>query len=203
MYILFKTTNMLNGREWWGVHATDDMFFGTRDAIDPHIGDGMEISRDLRRQGRHTFHVEAIQAFADREEAYKHCKRHIDSASNKSYHTKPFNQALSDTHKGNTYRLGAIHTPESIERIRVVTTGENNPMYGKKHSPETLEKLVEHRKKVRWVHNPKKNTEKQVDLSVEDMPKGFQLGRLPKKKSPTVKVDTITSQSTTPETEKQ
>lgn len=43
--------------------------------------------------------------------------------------------------KGNAYREGKLHSEESKKKISEAITGNKNPFYGKKHSPETIAKL--------------------------------------------------------------
>jgi group I intron endonuclease len=49
----------------------------------------------------------------------------------------------SSVMKGNKYATGLVHTEEHKEKLRLMYSGEGNPLYGKKHSEETKKKIAE------------------------------------------------------------
>lgn len=77
--------------------------------------------------------------------------------------------------------LGKILSEETRKKISENhhdVNGENNPMYGKTHSPETIEKLREkakNRPKRIWINN---GIEEKLMLVDESMPMGYNKGRV-------------------------
>ena len=79
--------------------------------------------------------------------------------------------------------LGKIVSEETRKRISKNhhdVSGKNNPMYGKKHSPETIEKIKKQRynlPKRMWINNGIEEKLIQVD---ESIPNGYNKGRVKK-----------------------
>lgn len=48
---------------------------------------------------------------------------------------------VSEQFKGNTHNVGRKFSTEQLEQHSIRHTGEGNPMYGRKHKPETKEKI--------------------------------------------------------------
>lgn len=48
---------------------------------------------------------------------------------------------ISDGLAGNKNTLGMVHSDEAKKKISQATSGAKNPMYGKKHPPEVIEKI--------------------------------------------------------------
>lgn len=65
-FIVYKTTNLINGRFYVGVHGTSDI-----NVFDGYIGSGNLIKAAIKRYGAHNFRREIlINCFDDEEEAY-------------------------------------------------------------------------------------------------------------------------------------
>jgi group I intron endonuclease len=58
-------------------------------------------------------------------------------------HTAEALAAISDTLKGNTYRVGSTHSAETKTAISKAQKGENNSFFGKSHSDATKAALSE------------------------------------------------------------
>lgn len=72
------------------------------------------------------------------------------------------------------WKLGGLyHTEDEIKKLSEKNKGENNGMFGKKHSEETLKKFKEQRKDIHWYTNGVKN----IMCKEENCPEGFYLGR--------------------------
>ena len=102
-------------------------------------------------------------------------------------HSDKVKEIISNTNRGNTYRLGKKHTEESKNNIKFNHSdfsGENNPFYGKNHSNEVKERI----KKFMLENNPSKGTiwvnngevNKRIKSNSE-MPIGFNVGKLKRK----------------------
>ena len=161
--ILFKTVNRVNGRVYFGVHRTSDLFFGTRESIDAYCGNTADIYADIKRYGRKAFIVEAIQGFANEQEAQPHLDRLIASAD------------------ANSYNKPRVFTEEHKKKIAESQTGEKNAMFGKSHSDDTLQQLSAYRSSIKWINDG--TTEKQIGKE-DVIPEGWNSGRLykPRKK---------------------
>ena len=161
--ILYKTTNLVNKRVYWGIHETSDLFFGTPDYSDPYIGHGGDLNSDLKRYGRRAFVVEAIQGFDD-----------MDKAKNRlQLYTKDLN---------NSYNKPIVFTEERRKHLSELNLAEKNPFYGKKHSEDTKKTLKSFRSSVKWVKNDAENVEKQIDKN-DPIPDGYTEGRLFRKRN--------------------
>jgi hypothetical protein len=155
LYFLYKTTCMANKRVSYGVHASNDIFFGTEHATDPYVGKSIGILEDLERYGRAAFVVEAIHAFPLEADAMK---------------------ALEQYKPSTTYVPPVITRSDEFKKnLSVTRMGEGNPMYGKKMSDSAKAAISEHRSKQRWVNNG--SSERQQPSS-EPLAAGYTYGRL-------------------------
>lgn len=79
-------------------------------------------------------------------------------------HSEETKNKIRELSKGNSSHLGHKHTKESISRMKeklsIIFSGENHPMYRKKHSEEAIAKMSK----------PRKNTENM---------KGKNIGKIP------------------------
>lgn len=115
-------------------------------------------------------------------------------------HSEETRKKMSDSSKGKPkpWLIGRKVSEETKEKIRQINSGkvlsdetrkkisenhydisgENNPMYGKKHSPETIEKLKEkakNRPKRFWINN---GIEEKLISIDENIPMGYNRGRV-------------------------
>jgi group I intron endonuclease len=89
-------------------------------------------------------------------------------------HSQRTKDRLRELSRGNTSHLGHKHSKESIDRMKeklsIILSGENHPMYGKKHTEDAIKKMSK----------PRKNTENM---------RGKNLGRIPWNKGLTKDTD--------------
>jgi len=133
IYFLYKTTNRVNNRTFYGVYASQDIYFGTEFAIDRYCGGNRELQRDVEQYGAHNFTVEGIHGFATEEEAYKALERYKPLATYKHGNSREF----SEEHKRN---------------IGAAVSGANNGMAIHGHTEAAKRAIAEHRKSMRWIH---------------------------------------------------
>jgi hypothetical protein len=107
-YIVYKTTNLVNGKIYIGVHATETPY-----EFDGYLGSGVGIQRAIRKHDKIHFKRETLFVFDSHEDAY---------AQESKLVTLDFVKRL-DTYNMTTGGCG-------------VGAGEMNPMFGKTHTPE-------------------------------------------------------------------
>jgi len=115
-------------------------------------------------------------------------------------HSEETRKKMSDSSKGKPkpWLIGRKVSDETKEKIRQINlgrilsedtrkkisqnhydiSGKNNPMYGKKHSPETIQKLKEkakNRQKRFWINN---GIEEKLITIDENIPAGYNKGRV-------------------------
>lgn len=69
-HTLYKTTNLINGRYYIGVHSTEDAGFGTDSWVDGYTGSGDAIMMALKKHGRNNFMVELLAIHESENQAY-------------------------------------------------------------------------------------------------------------------------------------
>ena len=179
-HFVYKTTNLVIGRVYFGIHRSDDPFFGSEMYFDGYIGDTNEMNNDLKQFGRKAFLVQGIESFSDRARAEVRLSQFLGSnLPPNSYHTN----ARSESHKGLQNALGTVRSEEFKQAVSERIKGENNPFYGQKHTDNTKEKLKQHRASIMWINNG--IIEKQIPKS-DNIPEQWCKGRL--KPNSTMKV---------------
>jgi len=114
IYIVYKTTNLVNGRYYIGKHKTDDI------DNDSYLGSGVVLQQAIKKYGKESFEREVIKICQTEKEAYEYEKLAICEevlADPKCYNLKGGGVG------------GKSPTPALLERMSQVKRGENNPMY--------------------------------------------------------------------------
>lgn len=119
-YIIYKTTNKINKKEYIGFHTVYD---GNYD--DGYMGSGKLIKAALQKYGLENFEREILFEYNSRDDAEKKERELV----NETYVLRP-----------DTYNI-------SLGGNVNIMVGKNNPFYGKKHSKESIKKLQETRTK--------------------------------------------------------
>ena len=97
-------------------------------------------------------------------------------------------QKISESMKGeNNHMFGKKHTIKSKKKMSRANLGKKNPMYGRTHTDEVKERLKQANL---GMSNPAYgktwvndgNAQKMIDLMTEEMPSGYSTGRLKYKK---------------------
>lgn len=163
-YTVYKVINLLNNRYYIGVHKT-------KNPNDKYYGSGIIIKDAINKYGKENFTKEILFIFDNSSDAYLKEKELVNEES------------LKDPLIYNI-QIGGIPTIEWTEERKLNHSknysGINSPMFGKKyteehkqkisqgnigrkHSKETIEKIVTTRK-----NNNKPNTRKGIPLTIED-----------------------------------
>lgn len=108
MYIyVYKTTNIINGKEYIGVHTTNNI-------DDAYFGSGKNIKAAIRKYGKQCFIKEILRHFTSIEEAYHYERQLVTEEYVKSDST--YNMTLGG--KIPPSRKGIPHSPETIKKLR-------------------------------------------------------------------------------------
>ena len=63
-HYIYKTTNIVNGKFYIGIHSTNDL-------NDGYIGSGKRLWYSINKYGKEIFKCEILEYFSDRESLYK------------------------------------------------------------------------------------------------------------------------------------
>lgn len=128
-YLVYKTTNKINGKIYIGYHQTKNL-------NDGYLGSGKLIKRAVEKYGPSAFEREILGSFCSKEEAEEMEAKLVDKEF--SLREDTYNLCVGGNvrimYGENNPMFGKKHTPETIAKM----SGENNPMYGKKHSDKGI-----------------------------------------------------------------
>ena len=148
IYIVYETTNLINGKYYIGVH-----YLGA--IKKDYLGSGITLKRSINKYGKENFIRETLREFSNEQDAYDFERSivNINMVNNINCYNitlgggnPPSNKGkvrsietrkkLSDSHKGNK---GYIHSKETKEKISTANKGHI-------HSKETKQKMSDSRK---------------------------------------------------------
>lgn len=125
MYFLYKTTNLVNGKYYIGVHKGDVV-------DESYLGSGRLITLAIKKYGKNNFKREILKTFNTVEEMF-------------AEECKTVNQDVVDDE--NSYNLciggrgGIFKSPEHVERMRAVNKYYSNTPKGKSVRSTNMKKL--------------------------------------------------------------
>jgi len=179
-FILYKSTCRANGKVYYGIHETQDLFFGTPMGSDAYCGSLPEIVADVRKYGRAAFVVEAIQSYDNLEKANRGAQPYIKAVQGfNTYHTNA--RALAQM--GNSNSLGSVRTEEEKQKLSEINMGPKNPFYGKTHTDAVKTRIAAARTASKWINDGFQA--RQIPKS-DPIPESWKLGKSIKKATPTV-----------------
>jgi len=134
-YIVYKTTNLINGKRYIGYHKTDNL-------DDGYLGSGLVLLNAIKKYGKENFIRETLGMFSDSKSALDYERMLITEYviySDDFYNLMP--GGIGGDAKGESSRNYGIKKStshkEKLSSLRKGRfTGENNPFYGKKHTDE-------------------------------------------------------------------
>ncbi len=154
--ILYRTTNLLNDKEYIGVHSQSEPF-----TFDGYLGSGNLIKLALKKYGKENFKRETIffgetDCMYELEEVYlRDIWKDLDNYNygpggkggghTGHLHSEESKLKMSVQHKGNKHRLGKTHSEESKLKMSKAHKGKR-PWLGKTHSQATKDKLSQIKK---------------------------------------------------------
>lgn len=154
MNFVYITTNTINGKQYIGSHATDNV-------NDGYIGSGKVFLKAVHKYGKQNFKREILIE----------CENILDARKLEPIYIIKYNTLVPNGYNvsdnGGWGYLGATHGPLTRQRIsnalkgkllseerkkqisisgKGVQAGEKHPMYGKHHREETIKKISNSRK---------------------------------------------------------
>lgn len=164
IYTVYKIINTLNNRYYIGVHKTTN-------PNDSYYGSGLVIKEAIKKHGKENFIKEILFTFENKEDAYNKEKELVNSETLKDpliYNvqvggvptidwTKDRKEIFSKNMSGKNHPLFGKHHTEDTKK-KISESGK-----GRKHSKETLDKIVATR-----LQNKKPNPKKGKPLTEED-----------------------------------
>lgn len=96
----------------------------------------IELYKAMREYGKENFMIELLDTYESHKEALEGEIKYINQYNTFFETGHGYNMTL-----GGFGALGTRHTTDYIERMKEINIGPKNPMYGKKWSPETREKM--------------------------------------------------------------
>lgn len=142
-YNIYKTTNLVNGKFYWGVHDSVD-------ENDGYLGSGMLLRKAIKKYGKEHFRRVTKLLYDTVKEAYDDEAFIVDLKMIKRKDC--YNKALGGDggnlwgEKENHPMFGKHHSEEFKQKRSANMSdgrmkGENNPMHGKHHSEESRRKI--------------------------------------------------------------
>jgi len=144
-YCIYKTTNIINGKFYWGVH-------NSLDENDGYLGSGLALRNAIKKYGKDIFRRETKFLYKTIKEAY------ADEALivNKSMINNPmcYNMATGGS-------ISVDHTYETRQKISAAMMG-NKSALGYKHSEKSIQKMSDAAKGRKFSEQHRKNLGKSM-----------------------------------------
>ena len=70
-YYIYKTTNLINGKYYYGMHSTDNL-------NDGYMGSGTHLKRSFEKYGKENFNTEILEFLSNKQELLKREKEIIN-----------------------------------------------------------------------------------------------------------------------------
>lgn len=134
IYIVYKTTNLVNKKIYIGVHR-QEFYFPI--LFDGYFGSGVTLKQAIKKYGPENFIRKTLYVYYTSEAAYAKERELVNEDfinQKQTYNMKPGGYGTS------------IHSKETKRKIGESLTGRIGGMKNKKHSPETKLKMSESRK---------------------------------------------------------
>jgi len=149
----YITTNIINGKQYVGMHASDDI------ENDQYLGSGHAILRAIKKYGRENFKRDILCVSENKEIAHKNEKKLIkehNTLNPNGYnlsptgglgvggsHSKESLKKMSENRKGiKAWNEGIKHSEEAIDKMKAAKA-KYKPWLGRKHTEEQKRKIGE------------------------------------------------------------
>lgn len=137
-HFIYKTTNLLNGKYYFGMHSTDDL-------NDGYLGSGKYLRRSIKKYGKRNFKIEHLEFFSDREMLIEGEKNFI----NETLLKEPLCMNLREGGSGTS--IGTEHSEEVKKKMSEQRSQTYVDRVGKERAKKWTKKiaksLIEYNKK--------------------------------------------------------
>jgi group I intron endonuclease len=134
--VIYKTTNLVNGKQYIGKDTKNKPSY---------LGSGAILKRAILKYGRENFKKEILESCSSKEELINREEYWLNyyNASNNPMFYNMHNHSSGGTgiRGEHHYMYGKHHSEETKRKMRESHVGHKNHNYGKKFSKETREKL--------------------------------------------------------------
>ncbi len=142
IHFVYKTTNVINGCFYIGVHSTENLYDG-------YLGSGLLLKRSINKYGKDSFIREILKTFETREEANKYEVEILTEdvlKSNECYNIAPGGQGGKLTehpwNKGVFGYKGTPHTEEMKQKLSQWNVGRPSTLKGKPMPKQQRENIA-------------------------------------------------------------
>ena len=197
----YKTTNLINGRYYLGMHSTNRLYDG-------YLGSGKRLYYELNKYSRDNFKFEILEQFTSREQLVQaeisliteydlknpdclNCKPGGEGGLSSEEHRQRFLEGAKNTQFSNSKNPSHSkekrqRASEKMKRTWIEGKFEHNKgifKKGEKHKPETIEKMKGHTRQQgeknsqygkRWIY--KEDLQKSQAIDPSDLEKWINLG---------------------------
>ena len=168
---MYKITNTINSRYYIGIHSTNNM-------NDGYFGSGKLLNRAIKKYGKQNF-LKEILCFVDNKNELRELEELIVTTDwiveNRNVVYNVQKGGLGGAAVGNKNRLGKPHPAKVKIKMSQDRKGSKHPMFGKKQSLESREKMSLNKKGIlRWFNNGVNQI--MIDPN-SNIPPGYVLGR--------------------------
>ena len=128
-HIVYKTTNLINGKFYYGVYDTNRN-------VRNYLGSGVYLKKAIKKYGKDNFKRETIKSFDIEQDAYDYERLIITNElilDSNCYNINIGGQGGKNKH--------SFETKKKLSNIAKKRTGFKNPFYGKTHTEETKLKI--------------------------------------------------------------
>lgn len=138
-YIVYKTTNIVNGKFYIGMHSTFNI-------DDGYLGSGVILLKAIKKYGRESFTREIVANCVSSEVARSVEKQLVQyhmTNDRRSCYNRAFGGCGACLGDENGF-YGKEHSEETrkiLSESAKLRTGHRNPFYGRRHSDETKQKI--------------------------------------------------------------
>lgn len=179
-YTVYRTTNLINNKYYIGIHRTNNL-------DDDYLGSGVILKKSIEKYGKENFKKEVLYIFDNEKDMFsKELEIVNEDVMNdrNSYNCTlggrgSWSHIDSSGENNPNYGKSLWKKNKTQEEIDIINSkrashGESNGMYGKTHTLETKQKIIDANKK--WIlteegKTTKKKQAQELSKRMKDIPK--------------------------------
>lgn len=136
---IYETTNLVNGKKYIGKHKSDKF-------DNQYLGSGIALKKSVQKYGKQNFSVKILEIIKSNQKELDEKEKEwivkYNAVKDKMYYNRSYggeNEGWYGVNKAVKERGGL--SQETKKRMSKSKTGNKHPMYGKKHSEKSKEKM--------------------------------------------------------------